>query len=482
MICLNDRKTSLKLLSVTMVAAAFTAFAIAFTGCGGGNTLSTSKPNPTPAATTTVQVNMGDSPSDWMLAFSMNISSMSLTGSNGSATVISSSMPMEMMHLMGTMQPLAMISAPQGTYTGASITISSATVMYMDPNTKKPVQKSISGPISANVTFSSPMTVGSSPMAIGFDFDMAHSVTTDANGNFVMNPVFHVTSGAQGSGGPMDFADGGIQGMMGAVSSVSGNSFTMTSMQAAQSFTFATNSSTTFANGSMGSMANGITVMVDATLQADGSLLATRIQSMMNPSGMMGDGLVTAITGQPATAFTMVMQNGVGAGMMASYFAQGATINIDSNATFRVDQDEVDMSVLPFTPVFDASHMYVGQNVMPVSSSGMMGGGMGGGMMGGGSMAGTITASDLYLEPQGVTGTAGSSIAPNATSTFTLTLPSDSAFATLTGATSVMIFQQSGTTVSGSGTIAGSSSVHCFGLLFFDGGQWKMVASRIGAN
>lgn len=53
---------------------------------------------------------------------------------------------MEMMHLMGMMQPIAMVNAPQGTYTGASITIASATVMYMDPNTKAPVQATISGP------------------------------------------------------------------------------------------------------------------------------------------------------------------------------------------------------------------------------------------------------------------------------------------------------------------------------------------------
>jgi hypothetical protein len=188
-------------------------------------------------------------------------------------------------------------------------------------SSKVPAQKSIAGPINANVTFTSPMTVGSTPMAIGFDLDMAHSVTSDANGNFVMNSVFHVTSGMQGSSNPMDFGDDGIQGMMGAVSSISGNSFTMTSMQAAQSFTFATNSSTVFANGSMGSMQNGESLMVDATLQADGSLMATRIQSMMNPSGMMGGGIITALTGSPASALTMVMQNGVGAGMMSSYFA-----------------------------------------------------------------------------------------------------------------------------------------------------------------
>jgi hypothetical protein len=107
---------------------------------------------------------------------------------------------------------------------------------------------------------------------------------------------------------------------------------------------------------------------------------------------------------------------------------------------------------------------------------------MGGGMMGGGSLAGTITASELLLMPQGLTGTVASAITSGGTSTLVLTLPSDSAFKTLTGATSVTIYQQSATTVSGASPIASGSSVHVFGLLFFDAGQWKMVASRMGTN
>src|SRR6266700_7353296 len=178
--------------AVATLAAVLTA---ALTACGGANGASTTPP-PVTAQKTPVQVNFGDSPSDWMLAFSMNISSMSLTGSNGSATVISTSVPIEMMHLMGTMQPLTMINAPQGTYTGASITIGSATVMYMDPTTKAPVQKTISGPISATVTFGTSVTVGPTPMAMGFDLDLASSVTMDSGGNMAMSPVFHVSSGA----------------------------------------------------------------------------------------------------------------------------------------------------------------------------------------------------------------------------------------------------------------------------------------------
>lgn len=460
------------------------------TACGGGSSSTSGTgptPTPTPApAKTAVQVNMGDSPADWMIAFSMNITAMSLTGSNGSVSVMSSSTPMEMMHLMGSMQPLAMISAPQGTYTGATITIGSASVMYMDPTTKAPAQQTISGPITGTMTFSSPVTVGSTPMAMGFDLDLAQSVTS-SNGTFTMNPVFHVTSGAQGSGNPMDFSDGGIQQMMGSISSVSGTSFTMTPMQAAQSFTFATNGSTVFDGISMSGMGTGMLALVDATLQPDGSLLATHVQQMMSSGGMMGGGMITAVTGSPATQVTMAMQNGVGAGMMASYLADGASVTLSGSTVYQMDEDDMDMSALPFTPIFDGSHVYAGQSVMPVSSGGMMTGSTGGGMMGGGGMgagmmAGTITATTLELEPQGLTGTVATAIQSGTSGSFTLTLPANCAFTTLTGASGVTVYQHTDTRLAGGAAIASGATVHVFGLLFYDGGQWKMVASRMGAS
>ena len=196
----------------------------------------------------------------------------------------------------------------------------------------------------------------------------------------------------------------------------------------------------------------------------------------------MGGGIITAITGQPPTSLTMVMQNGAGAGMMSSYFAGGATIDLSGSTTYEIDEDGMDMSSLPFTPVFDASHIYAGQSVMPISSSAMMSGGMGSGMMGGGAMDGTITADEVALEPQGLTGTASAAISSGTPASFTLTLPSDCAFTTLTGATSVTVYQQSKTMMSGTSPIASGTAMHAFGLLFYDGGQWKMVAARIGAN
>ena len=457
-----------------------TVLSVALGACSGGSSSSNTGTTTPPAAKTPVQVSMGDAPSDWMLAFTMNISSMSLTGSNGSVSVISSPMPMEMMHLMGTMQPIAMISVPQGTYTGASISISSVTVMYMDPVSLTPVQATIPGPINGNVTFSS-VTVGSTPMAIGFDLNLANSVTMGSSGALAMNPVFQVTSGMQGSGNPLDPSDGGIQEMMGVVSNVSGSTFSMSTIQAAQNFTFSTNSSTVFDGTSMSSMGNGMIVIVDASLQSDGSLMATTVQSMMGSGGMMGGGIITALTGQPATSLTMVMQNGVGTGMMSSMFASGAAVNLSGVSSYDIDDDNVDMTGLPFVPAFGSSNIYAGQSVMPVSSTGMMSG-TGGGMMGGASMTGTIYATKVELEPQGLSGTIATTLTSGVQNSFTLTLPTTCAFATLTGANTVTVYQQAKTVISTGSSIASGSTVHVNGLLFKDNGQWKMVAARMGSN
>ena len=464
------------------LACAAAVLAGALSACGGGKTSANPNPTPTTAAKTTVQVSMGDAPADWMLAFSMTINSMTLVGSNGSVNAVASPTTMEMMHVMGTMQPLAMISAPQGSYTSASIGIGSATVMYMDPKTKSPIQKTITGPITGKMNFDGPITVGSTPVAMDFDMDLASSITADASGNVTMKPVFHVRAGTQGSGDPLDPANGGIRQMMGSVSSISGNSFSMTSMQAAHTFNFNMNSSTEFDGiTSMSMMANGMLVAVDASMQSDGSLTATRIRSMMNTGGVMGGGVITAVTGQPATQLTIVMQRGAGTGMMSSALAGGATITLNGSTVYEIDKDNIDMTNLPFTPVFDGGHVYAGQSAMPISSSGMMSGGSAG-MMGGGPIAGTITASEVDLEQQGLSGTVASAITSGARTSFTLTLPTDSAFSTLTGATTVTVYQQLGTTTSTASSIAAGSTVHVLGLLFLDSGQWQMVTSRIGSN
>jgi hypothetical protein len=170
------------------------------------------------------------------------------------------------------------------------------------------------------------------------------------------------------------------------------------------------------------------------------------------------------------------MQDGSGSGMMGSYLAGTTTVDVSSSAAFNIDSDTVDMSGLPFTPSFDGTTIFKGQCVRAVSTSGMMSGGGMGGMMGGG----TINATEIDLEQQGLSGTV-SGYSGSAPTGFTLTLPSDSAFTTLTGASTITVFQQAGTELWGMTSVANGNTVHVRGLLFFDAGTYKLVAGRIMA-
>lgn len=63
-------------------------------------------------------------------------------------------------------------------------------------------------------------------------------------------------------------------------------------------------------------------------------------------------------------------------------------------------------------------------------------------------------------------------------SSFTLTVGSTSAFASLTGTTTVTVQTQSGTEVKNV-TVSNSASVGVRGLLFVNGSTYTLVASRI---
>ncbi len=445
------------------------------TACGGGGGTPTPLPTPTPSSTT-IQVNLGDGPADWMLAFSMNVSAMSLTGSNGTVNVASSSTPVEMIHRLGTMEPIALVSAPQGTYTSASITIASCNVSYLDPTTKTLQQRTIAGPITATIPFTSSVVVGSTPYAFNFDLDLENSVTMDTTGNLHLNPAFHFAAGAQGTGNANSARNGGMQQVMGVISSTSANSFTVIPLQATNTLTIKTNTATQYQGKitTMAMMANGMGVLVTAALQSDGTLMATRVRAMMNSGGIMGGGIVTSVTGLPATQLTLVMQNGGGASMMTSYLSETLTVNLTSSTTYSIDDDRVDLTHLPFTPMFDASNIYAGQSVLPVGDAAVT-------ATSGETSAGTITASSVSLQERGLRGTNDVAITPGATGTFTLTLLPGCAFTTLTGATTITVYQQPGTNVENNTTIPAGTTIRVHGLLFNNAGHWSLVASTIAS-
>ena len=451
------------------------ALLAAMTACGGGSSMSSSNNGGT-VSSSAVLVNIGDSPADEVMAMAITIGSMSFTDASGkTVTMMSSPTTVEMMHLMGTMQPVAMQKVAQGSYTGMSMTITSALVTYMDPNSHALVQKTVSGPMTATMNFSPAFNVGSSAMVMNMDLDVAHSVSIDGSGNVTMTPAFRTflnTAMPNAS----DPEHGKMMHLIGSVSTTSGNNFTMSTLQG-MSMNFSIGNQTSFQDMSgMGMMNNGMILMVDGNIAPDGNMMATYVQHVMDSGGMMAMGLVNSVTGSPATQLDIISMDGIGSGMMATLLANGIGVRVDGSTTYAIDAEDADMAGLPFAPVFDSMHVYAGQMISSSGSTGMMGGGM----MGGGH---TQIASDIELEPQGFSGTVSGYVINGNSATFTLTLTSDSVFAGLTGATTLTVFQQPGTQMRDVASVSNGMSLRVRGLLFVDAGVYKVVAERMtGVN
>src|SRR5579871_1025592 len=222
---------------VSIFVAASTLLVLAMVGCGsnGNSTKPTSA-----SGQSQMLVTMGDAPSDRVIAFALTVNTMTLTGGTN-PTVVSSPTRIEFVRDAGTFQPLVSAKIPSGTYTGATISVSNPQVVTIDTTTHAPVQLT---PALSNstvtVTFNTPLTVTATTVEADFDLDLANSVTISGN-TATINPVFHVSSKVVRDQDNDDFKD-----VRGVVNSVSSPSFTVTSVQAAQMFTFATDSNTIF--------------------------------------------------------------------------------------------------------------------------------------------------------------------------------------------------------------------------------------------
>ena len=460
------------------------AMATGTIGCGSGSSSSTgSTPPITPtAASTAVLVNMGDTPSDSVLECAVTISAMSFTNTSGTSVpvTIASPMTMELAHLRGTVAPLMMQSIPQGTYNAMSVTLSSATVTSMT-SSHSPVQQVFSTPMTVNIPLSTPLTVGSNAMVMNLDLNLATSVGTGSGGAITFTPAFDASAETATGNASATPEQGGMMQLVGNVTGISGSTFTMGTLQG-MSMSLATGSNTQYQgmNGqtisNMGMMSNGQIMTVNATLQPGGTWTANSVTAMMGSGGVMPIGMITATTGSSVTQLTMFPDNGIGAGMMASLLANGMTVNVGGSATYGIDDVGVSMSGLPITPQFDASHMAAGQNIAAVGSGAMS---SGGGMMGSGGFMnmGSMTAAGVELEPQGLSGT----VASASGSGFTLSLPSDSAFTLLTGATSVPVYQTAQTQMKGLTAVANGQNVAVYGYLFYNAGSYNFVAMQITA-
>jgi hypothetical protein len=381
---------------------------------------------------------------------------------------------MELMHLMGTVAPLAVANVPHGTYTGATMTFGGATVMHMDPASGQPLQRQVAGPMTSHVSFGSPLVVGTGPMVVNFDMNMWASVGIDSAGNVSLSPSLSAHHSAA-IANSQHHEQGGLHGLVGVVGGTGTNAFTLSMMQGLSGIPLTTHTGTHF-EGMAGQhmMGAGQVVSVDASLQPDGTWIASHVQSHMASGGALSSGVVATVTGAPPTQLVLVMHDGAGSGMAASSLAGSTTVSVGDATTFAINGTSVDLTNLPFTPRFDRASVSAGQRIEALSTSQWTHGGGMHGMTGGG----TLTASSVRLAQQGLRGTVSGYTPAGNEATFVLTVPADAVFAKLTGKTSITVYQRAATLLTPA-NVSNGSVVQVRGLLFNDAGTLRLVASRV---
>jgi hypothetical protein len=297
------------------------------------------------------------------------------------------------------------------------------------------------------------------------DYLVASSVSISGT-TVTVTPTFNIAAAPIQSTGPTNGTNGLQSGIKGQVTALGTNSFTLTNSQGT-ALTINVNSSTQYQGLSgFSALAVGALVEVDTATQSNGSLLAVRIEEQGQPpkSGtppVMLVGPVTAVTGTPATSFTQASRQLIGT-PSSTPTAISNTITVNGSTTFQVGQrfNNVATGDLP-QPTFNASTMFAGQVVSVIAAS---------------VTNNAATAESVYLTPQTVNGTVAGTKTSGDYTAITVTLPTGSALATLTGLTTVTVYTNANLQSINAPTIAVGSTVRFNGFLFKSAGGLVLVA------
>jgi hypothetical protein len=480
------------LLSILSVAI----FSVSLSGCGSNMSMG----GTTPAKTTQVVVLLTSTANDRLSKFTTNLTSIALTNSAGmSTTVFTGANPqngalVEWMHLNGAAEPLPAVAVPQGTYTSAIVTISNCTFSNVTfANQSLTTEEFSGGPCgqamgSTTVNLPSPIMVTGTAMALSLDLQVPQSFTLVGSGAtavVTVSPVFNLTPVAIAAT-PTNETNGKVIGVAAQVMSLNmnGNSFTAL-IPDGVSLTLSTNSSTSFQGiAEFSSLSANLLVSFDASIQSDGSLLATRVEvddptatleavgPFLNPAGSSG-GFATAL----------LEFNGCASGSNPICGTAGPALFQSSGSTvFNIGQQFSNLASLPFPATFSGANFLQGQNISAFTSSAPQN-----------SPPPIPNASTITLRPQTVNGMVTAISSQSAFTTYTVTLASYDLFPVLqqdaasdptvphiTAPTVIVVYADTSALFLNSGGMVNVGSLLRFkGLIFDDNGTVRMDASEI---
>ena len=464
-------------------------------GCGGGATSSVRAINSTSTngssgngtsgnngtgstLTTAVLLNLGEFASvpNQIVSFEVTIESVALRLSNGGGVVLGISRRVDLSRLKG--EPLLLSGVPQGKYSGVAICLSKPQISFIDSDgilheevvaSLVPSSPSIVSEFGFDSAPGEVLHCASNASEFGFDstpgginLNLFVSVSYDDSSAVTVTPLLNFSTGGQPT-----------KDLIGRVTAVGRG--TLTIDVGGATFTLGIDGSTEFLGvTSLSGLSAGMTVEVDAVFGSGGIFRATKVKlENDNASAVVVEGLALSLT--PGELQVMVREVHGPGDVEVPARGKSLTVNTTASTQFRLEPVAFDLNNLDFAPTFDALTILKGQNVRAAAASGN---------------AATITADQIKLAKQSIDGTANTVTAGSVSGqySFPLTLAADSAFARLTGHTSLLVtVQPSAQKFLYFGqedcvTCIAGGRVRVRGLLFFSGGEYRLVAEWLAVN
>ena len=475
------------LLGLTVaVSASFVA------GCGSGNTIQPGEP--IPGQTTNVALLTSSTANDQLFSYWLpQISSITLTNKAGkNVSLLNNSPKVEFIHSNGLPAPLLTVSVPQDVYTSAALTYvgsSFSCVTIASGAVDFSTYADSLGTQSATMKLSSPITVSGTSMGLLLDLQASQSASVppgcyDSNfpAAYSITPTFNLSAITVASQ-PSSARNGKLTGIDGVVSGVAGSpssaGFTLLTPDntfgagtvSGQALSFNADSSTLYQGISgFSALSTGIFVDMDAAIQSDGSLMATRI-AVEDPAAL------NVVIGPVYQACCSNIFN------VFSLQDQGATLSnatpytVGAGTIFQTSGQFANLQGLPFPARFDASSIVDGQSVY-VSSLALE------------FVCCTYTpATTVTLMPQTINGTVTGVSSSGSYQMYTVALASYNLFPTLAAQPlqtnilsnpgTVVVYVDSSTQMLNSTPPSVGSLLRFNGLIFDDNGTLRMACSQV---
>lgn len=463
-------------LSLTVLAAA---------GCGGS-----SGTGMTFSGNTTVVVLASSTANDQLVEFPLTLNSLTLTSQSGkTATLLSAPVSTEFIHLNGNIEPLATVSIPQGIYTSATAVYGGTAPVCVGLASSGGIliDGALNGPGTPSVTVNLPSPIQVTGTAMGLVLNLQVSQSAPFSGGCAQNlsvpvsPVFNLTPLAIAAQ-PANSANGKALGLEGTIASMSatGTQFTVSAPGGywngnPPTWQVSANGSTDFQGiGSVSALSTGMPVDMDVALQADGSLMATRVAiydtDATNLSLSIGQ-VISVGNYFPSSVNALTSQMVGRLTALDDAFSYG-------NASSQISGQFTNLQNLPFAATFNAANTITGQNVLVTSNA----------LAANGLPPLPLPAASMILAPQTVNGKVSSISSSGGFTLYTVTLAPYDLFAELAGQPSqpvltspntVVVYADSNTQALDSSPVSVGGLFRFYGLIFNDNGTLRMDCAQV---